>query len=163
MSTQKQFLLLSASAILMAACASGGVQVSSTWDPLAPFPKQATYAWDDAASKLPPDASLQSLGLPTALKQAADKAFAARGYRVTTGSADYRLSYQLTVHNWIGPDESTSIGSLSLQMVKAATGHRVWTGFARAEVHVGATQEAREKRLRKLMNDMVKKFPPNQG
>ena len=66
MSTQKQLLLLSASAILMAACASGGVQVSSTWDPLAPFPKQATYAWDDAASKLPPDASLQSLGLPTA-------------------------------------------------------------------------------------------------
>lgn len=163
MPLQKQLLVLAASALLaMTGCAKD-IYVSSTWDPLDVFPKQATYAWDESASKLPTDPRLQALDLGPSIRQSADKAFAEHGYTVTTGTADYHLSYQLAVHTFIGPEKSSAGGTLSLQMIKVSTGHRVWTGFGRSDVHVGATPEAREARLDEVMREMLKGFPPNQN
>ena len=149
---------------LLAGCASDGVEVSTTYDPLEPFPAQASYAWDDRANKLPPDPRIEALDLDPRLKAAAEEELAVRGYHpATSGSPDYRLSYQLVLHTWIGADNSRSVGSLSLLLVDADSGRRVWIGFARAEVQIGRTLAERDQRLRGIFVKMLEKFPPAQG
>lgn len=144
-------------------CSSGGAQVSSVFDPLTRFPTAATYAWDESANTLPSDDRLQTLDLDALIKEAANQEFSARGYRpVSTGSPDFKLSYQLVVHTRIDPEHSTSVGTLSLMLVESATNRRVWMGYGRAEVLVGLTREERLARLRKAVAEMLKKFPPTQ-
>jgi len=147
----------------LAGCKSDGLSVSTNFDPLTSFPTQATYVWDDLANKLPKDQRLAPLDLDALLKEVANQEFSGRGYRpAASGSPDYRLSYELTVHSWFGPDNSKSVGSLSLMLVEAGTGRRVWMGFARADVHVGLTREERTSRMREVLVKMLVKFPPAQ-
>jgi hypothetical protein len=147
----------------IAGCASDGIEVSTTYDPLTSFPAQASYAWDDRANKLPSDPRIVELDLDPLVKRAAEEEFAARGYlAVASGSPDYSLSYELVVHTWIGADNSRSVGSLSLLLVEADTGRRVWLGFGRAEVHVGLTRAERKQRLQNALAKMLEEFPPAQ-
>ncbi len=147
----------------LAGCATDDVQVSRTFDPLTAFPAEATYAWDESANQLPQDPRLQPMNLGPVLEETANEAFGARGYRVvTSGEPDYFLSHQLTVHNWYGPDNTRSIGSLSLLLVDAESSRRVWMGFARAEVHVGLSEEERRARLLETLDRMLEDFPPAQ-
>ncbi len=148
---------------LSAGCASDGIETSTTFDPLTVFPAQATFVWDDRANKFPKDARLQALDLESTIKQLANEEFAKRGYRLANSSSShYRLSCQLVVNTWIGADNSTSLGSLSLLLVEAKTNRRVWLGFGRAEVHVGLSDEERRARLREGIASMLKNFPPAQ-
>ena len=147
----------------LAGCASDGIEVSTTYDPLTSFPAQASYEWDDRANKLPSDPRIVELDLDPLVKGAAEEELAERGYRAAaTGTPDYRLSYELVVHTWIGADNSRSVGSLSLLLVESDTGRRVWLGFGRAEVHVGLTRAERKQRLREALAEMLEKFPPAQ-
>jgi hypothetical protein len=147
----------------LAGCASDGVEVSTTYDPLTSFPAQATYTWDERANRLPTDPRIVALDLAPILKAAAEEEFAARGYRAAVSRpVDYRLSYQLVVHTWIGADNSRSVGSLSMLLVEADTGRRVWLGFGRAEVHVGLTRAERKQRLREALARILENFPPTQ-
>ena len=144
-------------------CASNDVQTSTVYDPLSPFPVQGTFRWDDAANKLPGDDRIQALDLDPLIRDAANQEFALRGYRVvTSGSPNYRLSYQVTVNTWIGPDNSTSVASLSLLLVDATADRRVWMGYGRAEMNVGNSREVRMKGVREAIAMMLEKFPPNQ-
>jgi hypothetical protein len=147
----------------LAGCASDGIEVSTTYDPLTSFPAKASYAWDDRANKLPTDPRIVELDLGPLIKQAAEEEFAARGYRaVASGTHDYRLSYELVVHSWIGSERSRSVGTLSLLLIEADSGRRVWLGFGRAEVHVGLTRAERMQRMREALAKMLEKFPPAQ-
>ena len=149
--------------LLLAGCASNDINASTAFDPLTPFPPQATYTWDAAANRLPKDPRLEQLDLNTRITEAANEEFSLRGYRqAATGSPDYRLSYQLSIHTWIGADNSRSVGSLGLTLAEAGSGRRVWMGFARAEIHVGLTDAERKERLRTVVARILKKFPPNQ-
>jgi hypothetical protein len=150
---------------LLAGCASDGVEVSAAFDPLATFRPQATFAWDEGENKLPSDPRVTALDLGPLLTAAAEEEFAAHGYRPVApgGSPDYRLSYELIVHTWIGGGNSRSIGSLSLLLVEADTGRRVWLGYTRAEVQVNLTPEERKQRLRAALAKMLAEFPPKQG
>lgn len=157
----RQLLLPAALWTLAVACASDGIEVSTTHDPLARFPREATFAWEDAANRLPADERIAALDLGPRLEAAADAEFAQRGYRVTTsGKPDYLLSYQLVVHSWIGADNSRSVGSLSLLLKEAATGRRVWLGFGRAEIHVHLPEAERDARLRNAIGKILQDFPP---
>ena len=64
------------------------------------------------------------------------------------------------MHTWIAPDHSTSVGSLSIVLVDVPSGRRVWLGFARAEVQVGLSEEAKNERLRDILERMFEQFPP---
>ena len=153
-------LWLAASAL---GCASDGVDVSTTFDPLTRFPAQATFLWDDAANRLPDDARFNQMDTDSLIREAANAEFAARGYRLaTTGAANYRLSYDLTVHTWYGPDNSSSLGSLSLWLSEAASKRRVWMGYVRAEILVGLSREERMARMRGALARLLEKFPPAQ-
>ena len=163
------FVLVLALAHLMAAqpllvgCASDPIDVSTTFDPLNRFPAQATYLWDDAASKLPDDPRVNQMETDSLIREAANAQFATRGYRLsTTPSAHYKLSYDLTVHTWYGADNSSSVGSLSLWLTDAAARRRVWMGYVRAEILVGLSREERLARLEKAMARLLEKFPPAQ-
>ena len=149
--------------LLLAGCASDNINASSAFDPLHPFPSQATYAWDAAANRLPNDPRFEQLDLHTLITEAANEEFSLRGYRqAAAGSPTFRLSYQLAVHTWIGSNNSRSVGSLALTLNEAESGRRVWMGFARAEVNVGLTDAERKERLRTVVARILEKFPPNQ-
>jgi hypothetical protein len=149
--------------LLSAGCASDRIETSTTFDPLTAFPAQATYVWDDRANIFPKDARLQSLDVESIIKELANEEFAKRGYRLTNSSQpNYRLSCQLVVNTWIGANNSTSVGSLSLLLVEANTNRRVWLGFARAEIHVGLSDAERRARLREGLVSMLENFPPAQ-
>ena len=82
--------------VLLIGCASDPVDVSTTFDPLTPFPARATYKWDEAANKLPDDPRINQMETDSLIREAANAEFAARGYELsTTGSAHYKLSYDL--------------------------------------------------------------------
>lgn len=150
--------------VALVGCASDDVQTSVVFDPLSAFPATATYVWDARANKLPDDDRIEELDLDPLLREAANQEFSLRGYRVaTSGTPDYRLSYQLAVHTWIGPNKSTSVASLSLMLVNVKRDRRVWIGYGRADVHIGITREERLAGVRAAFAKMLKDFPPNQG
>ncbi len=150
--------------VAIVGCASDDLQTSTVFDPLTQFPAAATFSWEAAANKLPSDERIRALDLDPLIREAANQEFALRGYRmVTSGTPDYRLSYQVAVHTWIGPDNSSSTGSLSLMLIDTKLDRRVWMGYGRAEMNVGLSREDRMMRLRGAIAKMLKKFPPNQG
>jgi len=156
-------VLWMAAHLLLVGCASDPIDVSTTFDPLTRFPAQATYLWDETASKLPDDPRINQMETDSLIREAANSQFAARGYRLsTTTSAHYKLSYDLTVHTWYAADNSSSLGSLSLWLADAATKRRVWMGYVRAEILVGLSREERLSRLEKAMARLLEKFPPAQ-
>lgn len=155
-------LALLACALLWSGCASDEMQVSSVHDPLRRFPASATWAWDEARSRLPDQKQLRGLDPAPLIKEVAEEEFALRGYRVVrSGRPDFRLAYQLAVYTFRGPDRSTASGTLSLFLADAESGERVWTGFARAEVLVDLTPEERRARLHEAMAAMLEGFPPS--
>ena len=146
-------------------CASSRhVPVSTAFDPLVRFPKEATFVWDREKISLPTDPALEDLALGESVERQAEAAFAARGYRRSHATAAaYRLSYDLRVDRFIAADRSSSVASLSLTLVDAQNGRRVWTGWGRSEFFAGSTTEQRETRLRQAFDDMLVAFPPDQA
>lgn len=153
---------VSALCLSLLACASDEIPVATNYDPLFRFPAQATYVWDDAANSLPDNPSVDKKSTDALLRQVVDEAFAAKGYRVTTGASDFKLSYQYTLHTFKGVESSHATGSVSLLLVERKTGRRVWTGFGEAEAYVGLTPEERRVRLREAFDRMLANFPPTQ-
>jgi hypothetical protein len=157
--TRLSKILFPLAALAGLACASNEIPVSTTFDPLVRFPAQATYSWDDAAISLPdlPDRA-ETDGL---LREVAEEAFAARGYRAAEPPTNFRLSYHYDVVERLGPDVAKAIGSVSILMTDAGSGRRVWLGFGRAEIFVGLSREERRARLREALDRMLAEFPPS--
>jgi len=144
-------------------CAKPAFDVSAVFDPLAPFPTEATFSWNDSANHPPQNPELQSIDYDRLLKQVSNEEFAKRGYsQAASESPDFRLSYELTVHRWISAETTRATGTLSLSLVDAKTDNRVWLGYGRAEVLIGLNEKERVERLRVILTDMLKNFPPNQ-
>ena len=162
MLARRSLAFLGALGAVALACASDDFQTSFIHDPLSEFPSQATFRWDAAANKLPADQRIAALDLDPLIREAANQQFSLRGYRlVSSGTPDYRLSYQVAVHTWLGPDNSSSVASLSLLLVDAKLDRRVWLGYGRAETKVSLTRDERAKRLHAAIAKMLKKFPPS--
>lgn len=138
--------------------------VGSTYDPLFRFPAEARWSWDEAAIRLPDDEDIRALNMDAILRETASAALAARGYvEVPPGStAEYLLSYQASVGRVVSPTKARAVGTVSLTLVEFASGRHVWVGFARAdEIDVSLTEEQRRRRVRSLMNRMLRGFPPS--
>jgi hypothetical protein len=159
--SRRRSVLLAIAATVASGCASD-VEMGVSYDPLVAFPPQATWAWDEAANSLPSDERVQALNLEPLIREVVAEAFAARGYRqVAPGEPrHYLLSYQLGVATRLRPEESISVGSLSLQLAAADSHRRVWNGFARAVMDRSLTREERARRLRRELDRMLKRFPP---
>jgi hypothetical protein len=157
-------ILIVVSACVAIACASEPpFDVSATFDPLAPFPAQATFAWNDSANRPPDNPELESLDYDRLLKQVGGEEFSKRGYSLATqGLPDYWLSYELTVYSWFSAEKTQATGTLSLSLVDANSDRRIWLGYGRAEVLVGLNEAERIERLREILTGMLANFPPNQ-
>jgi hypothetical protein len=155
---------LVASAIMLAGCATQNqLDVSSHFDPLAAFPAQARYVWDVRSNSMPQDPRLRTKENDLMIRGAVDDQFMARGYRpVENGPFEYRLSYQFAAYNFHSAEQSTSVGTISLELVEASTGRRVWTGYAQANLYVGSTEEESRARLGEGIGRMLANFPPSQ-
>ena len=157
-------VLILASLLFAIGCAKPAYDVSAVFDPLAPFPAEATFAWNDSANHPPQNPELQSIDYDRLIKQVSNEEFAKRGYtNVAPGSSDYLLSYELTVHRWISAKKTQATGTLSLSLVDVKTNNRVWLGYGRAQVLIALSEKERVERLRLILADMLKSFPPNQG
>jgi len=146
----------------MACATKDEIPVSVNYDPLVRFPAEARYVWDEAASSLPDDPAIDRAGSAALLKEVVDEGFAAHGYRaVASAPAEYRLSYQYSVHTFQAANVSRATGSVSLLLVESATGRRVWLGFGQAELHVSLSAEQRRARLADAVRRMLENFPPH--
>ena len=146
----------------IAAWGCGGTKVGSTHDPLVVFPAEATWAWDEADNRLPNAEIVRTLDLDSVIREAATAAFAERGYvEASSGApAQYLLSYDVGLGEVITQTSSRAVGSVSLHLVEARTGHRVWVGFVRTDVDVSRTDAERRSWMRERMRTMLKDFPP---
>lgn len=155
--------LILGSLVLAVGCAKPAFDVSAVFDPLAIFPSEATVSWDDEANHPPDNPEVQAHDYDRLLKQVSNEEFGKRGYTiVASGAADYLLSYELTIHRWISAEKTQATGTLSLSLVDTKTRNRVWLGYGRAQVLVGLSEEERSERLRLILVEMLKEFPPHQ-
>jgi len=152
--------LLIASLLLLGGCSSNDVNLSVTFDPLASFPREAEFRWELEKSTM--DKRLEPLGIREILVETAQAAFAKRGYRATDGDAPYNLTYHVSVQEILEANASRSVGSFWLDLTDAKTGHRLWTGYGRAEVSVGISPKQRRSRFTSSMNKLLADFPPAQ-
>jgi hypothetical protein len=156
-------ILLFSIVLLVVGCQTNKIDVSSNFDPLAVFPTQASYKWNMAANSLPEDRRLRNEAMDLLIRTTADEQFAHRGYRVvTSGPADFLLSYQYRTQTWQSVNVSTVTGTISFELAYAKSKRRVWTGYGRAEVFVGLTDEESRARLGEAMARMLENFPPTQ-
>ena len=155
-------LLLIAAALSAAACATDdSMSVGSTYDPLTRFPATATWSWDDAANKMPDDSRIEALGVDEIIHQVTREEFGKRGYTETSpGAGEFLLHYELGIATWNSQTTATAIGSVSLNLVEARSGRRVWVGFWRAAVDVSLDREARVERFRTEIARLLETFPP---
>ena len=150
--------------LVAAGCASnGGADFGATYDPITAFPPTALWVWDDSANKLPKDDRLDLVALDKDIKQVVGAEFGSRGYtEAPSGNVHYLLSYELGIHSWISQTEARAYGTLSVLMVEAATGRRVWLGFLRLQIDHSLTPEQRDARLHESVAGMLGDFPPGQ-
>jgi len=147
----------------LAGCSTPVAGTSTTVDPLAVFPREASYIWDEAHSSLPDEPRIEELHLSALLHQETDLAFGERGYRrVSASDADYRLAYEGQLNTRIQADHSRSLIVFWLTLTEESTGRNVWTGAAQTKLHVGLTEEERRARLREALDEMLEEFPPEQ-
>jgi hypothetical protein len=152
--------LIGLSALL--ACTSSRPQVSTAIDPWTNFPANATFVWDEAADREPDDAWIRELRFGPRLRRLTTEVLAERGYReVEAEPADYRVSYQLSIFTGISDDPARSVASLSILLIEASSNQRVFVGFARATPQLEDPEEARDARLRTLVEQMFAGFPPS--
>jgi hypothetical protein len=150
--------------IALASCASD-VAIETSYDPLAVFPSQGTFAWDEDANKI--SDKLSQLGLADLLPPAVESALGDRGWRKTTpDTAHLLVSYHVGVSITIwaaepGDDEhSRAMGSISVELTDPESKRRLWVGFIQAEVHPSLSQQERTARIDDAMERLFKEFPP---
>lgn len=140
----------------------GGPKVGSTHDPLVVFPAEATWEWDESENRLPNDEIVRTIDLDSVIREAATAAFAERKYVETSSGvpAQYLLSYDVGLGEVITQTSARAVGSVSLRLVEARSGHRVWVGFIRTDVDLSRTDAERRRWMRERMRTMLKDFPP---
>ena len=153
--------------LLALACAAGcasRLPVGTSYDPLALFPPEATWRWDERHNRLPEEGRIAALDLGPPLREAVTEELASRGYTPAGAELpDYLISYQLTTNTRIRPEGSIVVASLSLLVSEADSGQlgrRVWSAFAQAEVDVALDPTERRQRVRDAVAALLLDFPP---
>lgn len=152
--------------VVMAGCATPEFSVGSAYDPLAVFPRQGTYAWDERPNVV--SERIAHLDVAELLPPAIDGALANRGWRkVARGEADLLVSYEVSVATRIQiavpgevEERSRALGSLSIALRNPEDGRRLWVGFAEAEVTPSLSREERKARLEAGLELLFQEFPP---
>ena len=169
-----------AAAIAVFALGAGAAfaqDVNVNYVPGTDFSGYKTYKWVEIQGAEKPDQILD-----TQIKQAIDKALAAKGFTKAAGdAADLAIGYQVALtqqQQWntystggygarrygggMGTATSTTIniGTVALDMYDAAAKELVWKGQASKTVSSEKDPEKRQKNIDKAMAKLLKDFPP---
>ena len=151
--------------------------VNVNYVPGTDFSGYKTYTWVEIQGAEKPDQILD-----TQIKQAIDKALAAKGFTKAAGdTADLAIGYQVALtqqQQWntystggygarrygggMGTATSTTIniGTVALDMYDASAKELVWKGQASKTVSNEKDPEKRQKNIDKAMAKLLKDFPP---
>ena len=169
-----------AAAIAVCALGAGAAfaqDVNVNYVPGTDFSGYKTYKWVEIQGAEKPDQILD-----TQIKQAIDKALAAKGFTKAAGdTADLAIGYQVALtqqQQWntystggygarrygggMGTATSTTIniGTVALDMYDASAKELVWKGQASKTVSNEKDPEKRQKNIDKAMAKLLKDFPP---
>ena len=170
--------VLAALAVLaLGAGAALAQDVNVNYVPGTDFSGYKTYTWVEIQGAEKPDQIVD-----TQIRQAIDKALAAKGLtKAAGGAADLAIGYQVAItqeQQWntystggygarrygggMGTATSTtiSIGTVALDMYDAAAKELVWKGQASKTLSGEKDPEKRQKNLDKAMAKLLKDFPP---
>ncbi len=165
---------------VLAACSAP--QVGYDYDTTAPFPAYHTYDWLQPIQESSGDKRVDNTLVDGRIRAAVEAQLQAKGYRIFTGETpDFYVAYHAGVkdlmkgastQHYIG-DRAHGIytttsdiqpykeGMLLVDIVDASTKQLVWRGYAQAEVPADASPQERDRRIRRILEEMFSHFPPH--
>ena len=166
--------------VILAACSS--YQVGYDFDRGADFSRYHTYAWVSAAQDTTGDKRLDSSLVNARIRAAVDAQLLSKGYLASSnGPPDFLIAYHAGVkdmmkgastQNYIGDRAHgtfTTIsdiqpyheGTLTIDIVDAASRQLIWQGLAKADVQQSLGPEERDARVNGIVRAMLAHFPPH--
>jgi len=161
-------------ALVISAGAAAAQDVNINYVPGKDFSGYKSYKWVEVQGAEKPDAIVDAQ-----IKQAIDKALAAKGLTKADDKADLAIAYQVAVtqeREWntyttggpyrrgAGMGTATSstihIGTIALDMYDPAAKELVWKGQASKTLSGEKDPEKRQKNIDKAMAKLLKDFPP---
>jgi hypothetical protein len=149
---------------LLPACSS--VEVQSDYAPGTDFSALETYVWIPAT----PTAEFNEMVIDR-VEAAVDEVLAAKGLRaVDKESADFLVSQKVMVEEKLevtdpyfafGQYRTYEEGTLLLDFIDAKSGKVLWRGTGMVRLKELKTPEKREKRVRKVVEAILAKYPPS--
>ena len=165
--------------VILAACSSP--QVGYDFDRGADFSRYRTYVWVSAAQQTTGDKRLDSSLVNARIRAAVDAQLRAKGYFASSnGPPDFLIAYQAgmkdmmkgaSTQNYIGDRAHgtfTTIsdvqpyheGTLTIDIVDAASRQLIWQASAAADVEQSLGPEERDARINNVVRAMLAHFPP---
>ena len=165
--------------VLVAACSSQ--QVGYDFDRGVDFSRYRVYAWISAAQETTGDKRLDSSLVNARIRAAVDAQLRAKGYvESSNGPPDILIAYHAgmkdmmkgaSTQNYIGDRAQgtfTTIsdiqpyheGTLTIDIVDAASRQLIWQASAKADVEQSLGPEERDARVTSLVRAMLAHFPP---
>ena len=165
--------------VILAACSSH--QVGYDYDRGADFSRYRTYAWVSGTQEATGDKRLDTSLVNARIRAAVDAQLRAKGYTASSnGPPDFLIAYHAglkdmmkgaSTQNYIGDRAHgtfTTIsdiqpyreGTLTIDIVDAASRQLVWQSSAKADVDPGLGPEERDARVNNVVRAMLAHFPP---
>jgi hypothetical protein len=166
--------------ILVALFGCRTTEAATDYDSSVNFSLLKTYQWESSRQKVSTDLDLQ-------IKQAVEQEFTKKGYiKIEDGKPDFLIKYnaaveskmevstlqdygvrtsQLSHTRFAGVKQTVSArqydeGTLLISAIDPATQKPIWQGDMQAEVNKNKKAEARNKRIKKAVRKILKRFPP---
>jgi hypothetical protein len=154
------------------------VQVITTYDPQAAFPKSASYAFLRMRPEQEAGSDAEEV-IVRRLRDAIKGELASKRYKPAKGEIDYIVDYQLVAQysmsvlaertqqegqDWltiVGVPDDFVQGALVIDVIDVATLKPVWRGLCNANIALAdVTDEERNQRARYAVQELLKTFPP---
>ncbi len=167
-----------AAALILCGCYS--FRTRHDYDPAANFSRYKTYRFAAAAAPKDASAPVTDPIIDRRVKQALEKALAAKGRRQAQGGqADFWVSFVLVIERYVVPEyygyygpymygwasvypRTFEEGVLVVDILDAGTRKLVWRGSVSDALGSRRSPEARQAALDKAAAKLLKRFPPAQ-
>ena len=169
-------LLPAMAVVLLAGCASVGIDVRTEEAPGAKFAALHTYDWIPGLQEAMGGLGMDEKGIDRLIKRNVDDAMKSRGYQRLDGSEpDFLLRYRVAVKSKaavasiVGDRKrygrarrfEYEEGELVIEVLQPGSLDVIWRGAAQAEINRYAPGDFREERMARVTAQIVKQLPKN--
>lgn len=179
--------LIAAGIIIVFIQGCSGIKVSQDYKPSTDFKHLKTYAWKSETQKNSGDIRIDNPLLIERIRNATDTTLNSMGYRKTTGTPDFLVSYQYSIRSKIksnstgssigfgfgtygrrgaiGVSSGTEIseydeGMLVIDLWDSADSALLWRGTSTSRMDIHSSPEKTTKRINSIVEKILKQFPP---